>query len=228
MSSQLVNISTSGAIEIGGVVSCDGPSNLGTLFVSHAHTDHLGGVRSQVKAGRTVYATAPTLDLATHVLRLKKTENLVQLDYGKPVELSDTTITAMPANHILGAAQLLVEHRQGTVVYTGDFKQPNTPILSCDTLVIESTYGAPIYRRTDGEAEVALVDIVEKSLRKGPVTVHAYAAKVQEAMNVLAGFVDADFILDDACFGVAEIYRKHGAKLPRYRSESLQTDLKDS
>ncbi|MCL5788359.1 MAG: MBL fold metallo-hydrolase [Candidatus Marsarchaeota archaeon] len=223
-----VKISRSGTIELEETIACDGPTSKKHLFVSHAHSDHLGGVRKQVKSDGLVLATKETCDLASHLLGVDRKRGFVEIEYQKPFQIDESNITFFRANHILGAAQILLESPQGSVVYTGDFKQPGTPVIGADVLVIESTYGAPIYRRTPGEAEVALVETVVKLLKTGPVTVYAYAAKVQEAMSLLDGFVNTEFFLDDACYSVAKIYARHGYKLPRFHSLSNCSPEKSS
>ncbi|MEM0321786.1 MAG: hypothetical protein QW613_05240, partial [Thermoprotei archaeon] len=99
--------------------------------------------------------------------------------------------------------------------------------LSADVLVIEATYGSPIYRREVGDAEVALVETVEKHLKEGPICVYGYTSKVQEALGILMGFVDAEFLLDSTCDKVAKIYLKHGYKLPKYNVlDNQEVDMK--
>lgn len=210
-----VEMNAMGAILIGGEIAADGPCYGRTLFVSHAHSDHLGGLKRRMGC-RAAVCTAPTYDLAACALGFRPSGVRI-VDYSRPVELGEETLTLYPSTHILGSAQALVETKHGSVAYTGDFKQPNTPILEADVLVIEATYGAPFYTREVGDAEVALVEAVERHVREGPVCVYGYASKVQEAMSILRGFVDADFLLDRTCEKVAKIYLKHGVKLPRYR-----------
>ena len=42
--------------------------------------------------------------------------------YGESMEWRGATLTAYPASHIVGAAQLLIEFRGERIVYTGDIK----------------------------------------------------------------------------------------------------------
>jgi Cft2 family RNA processing exonuclease len=56
------------------------------------------------------------------------------------------TVTLYPAGHMLGSAQLLFEHQDTRVLYTGDIKlrQPGgtrTHVPKAHVLVLESTYG---------------------------------------------------------------------------------------
>ena len=70
------------------------------------------------------------------------------MDYGKALKYGDEKITLIKADHILGAAQVLVEDAGGIrIVYTGDFRINDTPVVDCDVLVVEATYGSPSCRR---------------------------------------------------------------------------------
>jgi putative mRNA 3-end processing factor len=209
-----VSINSKGAILIGSEFAADGPCSERTLFVSHAHSDHIGGLRRR-GGSRETLCTPATYDLACHTLGYRPS-GVRTVGYSKPVTYGEETLTLYPATHILGSAQALVETRFGSVAYTGDFKQPGTPILGADVLIMEATYGAPIYRREVGDAEVALVETVEKHLHDGPICIYGYTSKVQEALAILRGFIDAEFLLDSACDKVAKIYLKHGFKLPKY------------
>jgi putative mRNA 3-end processing factor len=208
---------------MGSKFAADGPSDREVLFVSHAHWDHLAGLKRRSSEKQIIVSSAATLDLASELLGFMP-RNALALEPNRRFQVGDECLTIYPANHILGSAQALVETKQGSVGYTGDFKQPDTPVMQPDALVIEATYGAPMYQRQLGEAEVAFVEIVEKCLKNGPLTVYAYAAKVQEAMSLLNGFVDADFLLDKECHKMAQVYSRHGYRLPQFHQLGAAKD----
>jgi putative mRNA 3-end processing factor len=218
-----VSINSRGAILIGSEYAADGPCPGRTLFVSHAHTDHIGGLR-RMADGQIAICTPPTYDLASHVLGYRP-KMIRTVDYKATVTYGEEELTLYPATHILGSAQALVETKRGSIAYTGDFKQPGTPVLGSDALVIEATYGAPLYRREVGDAEVALIETVERHLHEGPVCIYAYTSKIQEAMSILRGIIDADFLLDTQCDKVAKIYLKHGFRLPKYDVLGVGADI---
>jgi putative mRNA 3-end processing factor len=72
--------------------------------------------------------------------------------YGERVEINGVTVSLHPAGHILGSAQIRVEHRGEVWVVSGDYKtEPDstcTPFepVACHTFITESTFGLPIYR----------------------------------------------------------------------------------
>jgi Cft2 family RNA processing exonuclease len=159
-------------------------------WLSHAHSDHARGLHC------TVFATARTLEL----YRLRWPEDdeypqkLVALEYGRPQEWNGARLTAYPASHILGAAQLLIEWRGERILYTGDIKlRPplcgdTTEIVPCDRLIIESTFGLPIYRFLDRDtARQRIVRCAREALEDGrtPVFVGYPLGRGQEIVHVL-------------------------------------------
>ncbi len=107
----------------------NGPVRANYVFVSHAHSDH---VPPSLGASKLI-ASRETAEL----LKAKglKFDSFVEEMEG--IELVDT-------GHILGSRALLVE---GRVLYTGDIAGRPRAFLgrakprSCETLIIESTYG---------------------------------------------------------------------------------------
>jgi Cft2 family RNA processing exonuclease len=128
-----------------------------TTWVSHGHSDHAGGSHARL------IGTPPTLEF----FRMRQTllagggcapPQCTALDYGESLQFRGARLTAIPAAHILGAAQLLIEYGGERVVYTGDIKLCRpllgaaTVCVPCHRLIIESTFGLPIYRFLDPEA----------------------------------------------------------------------------
>ena len=69
--------------------------------------------------------------------------------------LRDVTVSLHPAGHVLGSAQVRIEHRGEVWVVSGDYKLDDDPTcdpfepMRCHTFVTESTFGLPIYRWDD-------------------------------------------------------------------------------
>ena len=71
--------------------------------------------------------------------------------YGERLSRDGVALSLHPAGHILGSAQVRIEHRGEVCVVSGDYKlendgtcQPFEPV-PCQTFVTESTFGLPIY-----------------------------------------------------------------------------------
>jgi len=159
-------------------------------WISHAHSDHAQGLHGRV------FGTPETLGIyRARVLEAAENgSDYVEMGFGEPVEYHGGRLTAFPASHILGAAQLLIEYRGERLVYTGDIKLREplcgtpTTIVSCDRLIIESTFGLPIYRFLDrAEARARIVAFARECLDQGltPVFIGYSLGRGQEIVHVL-------------------------------------------
>ncbi len=122
----------------------------GSVFVSHAHSDHTA-------AHRTVILSAATAYLMRLRLGGERTEH--RLNFGEATEFHTGEIpfrlTLLPAGHILGSSMAYIEAGGQSLLYTGDFKLRSG--LSCepcqlrpaDILIMETTFGRPHYRLPD-------------------------------------------------------------------------------
>lgn len=210
-----------GAVLLGKYVACDAfDESMPLRAVTHAHADHLTGLRRSLKDCRKILMTEATKDLID-VLRgplFLMGGSVEALQYGETLQHEDERITFFKADHILGAAQVLVEDFEGErIVYTGDFRVDDTPILDADILVMEATYGSPLCKRPfRGNVKNLLVSLVEKGLQHGTVYVFGYHGKLQEVMQILhrAG-VKAPFVVPEKVFHVSKVCEKHGMRLGR-------------
>jgi putative mRNA 3-end processing factor len=212
-------VTKSGAILLGDSVACDAFDGTRPLrVVTHAHADHLGGLRKSLKCCEKVLMTKATRDLAmTLDNSLKLKEKPVHcLEYGKVLKYGDEKISLVRADHILGASQVIVEDAGGIrIAWTGDFRIDDTPVVDCDVLVVEATYGSPSCRRNfDVDVRKLLVSMIERRLRGGTVYVFGYHGKLQEVMQLLR---DADvavpFVMPERVYDVTKVCEKHGMRL---------------
>lgn len=154
-------------------------------WVSHGHSDHIA-------PHQRFLATGPTA--AFLQFRHARSQAMV-VGYGEPITGHGCRITLYPAGHCLGAAQLLIELDDGhRVVYTGDFKlRPNPtaetcPIVPCDTLIMESTFGHPRYTfPTQDEVLDMVFGFVNRcfEMEETPVLLAYALGKSQEALHHL-------------------------------------------
>jgi Predicted exonuclease of the beta-lactamase fold involved in RNA processing len=72
-------------------------------------------------------------------------------DYRKEFRINELKLKFIPAGHILGSAMISVSDGKNTLLYTGDINTAKSKLfdgaelkgLNADTLITESTYGAP-------------------------------------------------------------------------------------
>jgi len=210
-----------GAVQLGKALSCDSFDETRPLrVVSHAHADHMIGLQQSLRRCQKVLMTPQTKDLID-VLRgpLFLMGGFVEtLDYDHVLLHGEERITFVRADHILGAAQIVVEGADGKkIAYTGDFRIDDSPVVEADVLVMEATYGSPMCKRSfNVDVKSLLVSLVEKGLKEGTVYVFGYHGKIQEVMQILheAG-VRVPFVASEKVFHVSKMCEKHGMRLGR-------------
>lgn len=214
-------VTQKGAVLLGKYVACDAFDETKPLrVVTHAHADHMIGLRQSLNTSEKVLMTKATKDLID-VLRgpLFLMSGFVEtLDYNKTIQYEEERITFFSADHILGAAQILVEDAEGTrIVYTGDFRLEETPILDADILVIEATYGSPTCKRPfKKDIKNLFISTVEKGLKQGTVSIFGYHGKLQETMQILyKANVKVPFIAPERVLQVSKVCEKHGMHIGR-------------
>ncbi|WP_374410178.1 ligase-associated DNA damage response exonuclease [Novosphingobium colocasiae] len=131
----------------------DPARSVARALVTHGHADHARGGHG------TTIATPETL--AIMKLRYATDEGAVPARYGEPIALAGgVTATFVPAGHVLGSAQILLEHAGERVIVTGDFKRRPDPTCSpfavtpCDLFITEATFGLPVFRHPPVEREI--------------------------------------------------------------------------
>lgn len=168
----------------------DGTSHVAVTWMSHGHSDHAWGYHERV------IGTPQTL--AAYAIRWSGGgAGLTQfqpVQFGEPFSYNGARLTAYPASHILGASQLLIELRGERLVYTGDIKlRPplcgeTTVPVPCDRLIIESTFGLPVYRTLSREeARDRIVAFARECLADGvsPIFQGYALGRGQEIAHVL-------------------------------------------
>ncbi|MBD3205120.1 beta-CASP ribonuclease aCPSF1 [Candidatus Bathyarchaeota archaeon] len=133
----------------------------------------------------------------------------IPLSYGEVTDVSpDIRLTLHNAGHILGSSIVHLHVGKGlhNIVYTGDFKYGPTALLQpastyfprVETLIMESTYGAPdnITPSRD-ETESMFVDSANKILKKGKVLIPVPAVgRAQEILMVINQYMNQGDLLE--------------------------------
>jgi putative mRNA 3-end processing factor len=113
-------------------------------LITHAHSDH-------ARAGSRAYLCA-NAGVALLRMRLGNEARITGVPYGESFRLNDVTVSFHPAGHVLGSAQIRLEHQGEIWVVSGDYKLQPDPTCTafepvrCHTFVTESTFGLPVYR----------------------------------------------------------------------------------
>ena len=184
-------------------------------IITHGHADH-------ARSGHgAVLATPERIAIMKVRYGVDCSGRFEPLDFGVPLRIDDVTITLVPAGHVLGSAQVLVEQGGQRVVVTGDYKrladrtsQPYE-LVECDLLVTEATFGLPVFQHPHPRTEIARL---LKSVADQPERCHmvgCYAlGKAQRVIGLLrdAGW-DAPIYLHGAMIRLCELYEELGVPL---------------
>jgi putative mRNA 3-end processing factor len=122
--------------------------------ITHAHADH-------ARRGHGAYL-ATTISEGVLRARLGPNISLQGVAYGEVVQHNQVRVSLHPAGHVLGSAQVRVEHQGQVWVASGDYflsghdeagigNNSNTTCAAfeavrCHCFITESTFGLPIYR----------------------------------------------------------------------------------
>ena len=181
--------------------------------ITHGHSDH-------ARPGHdAVLATADTLAIMR--LRLGALGQTQALAYGVPLKVKDVTVTLVPAGHILGSAQIVIDYNGQRAVISGDYKRHADPtcdpfeLVACDLFVTEATFGLPVYRH---EPDTAEVQKLLASLRDFPERTHQIGVyglgKCQRLIKLIrqAGY-DRPIWLHGALRSMTDYYVSRGVDL---------------
>jgi len=222
-----------------------------SLFLTHVHLDHSGMIpRIAMEYEANIYATDPTI--AVLPLMLNDTikvanlegfpvpytkdevesslENLIPVEYGKPIELGSLEIVPHTAGHIPGSAMYEIRDDR-RILFTGDIQTVNTNLVwgtkpvKTDVLIMESTYAGREHPPRD-EVERNFVAKIEEIIdRGGKAVVPVFAVgRTQEIMLILAK-TDFDVWIDGMGRFVTNLflqypqYLKSAKKLKKARNK---------
>src|SRR5688572_12003124 len=83
-------------------------------IITHAHTDHC-------RPGMGTYLTSVSGEPIVRA-RVGPRATIEPLTFGEQMKIGDVTVSLHPAGHILGSAQVRVEHNNEVWVVSGDYK----------------------------------------------------------------------------------------------------------
>ena len=187
-------------------------------LVTHGHADHARGGH-----GQTI-ATPATL--AIMKLRYWTEHGATPVEYGETIRLpGEVDATYLPAGHVLGSAQILLERAGERVIVTGDYKRrpdPTCPpfeVTPCDIFITEATFGLPVFRHPPIEEEIAKLLKARVDNPARCVLVGAYAlGKAQRVIAELrrAGYAEPIY-LHGALERMCRLYEEFGVELGELR-----------
>jgi putative mRNA 3-end processing factor len=182
--------------------------------VTHAHGDHLAwGCRSYL-------VTEDGLGVSR--IRVGAEASIRPLPYGQTLDINGVRVSLHPAGHILGSAQVRLEHRGEVWVVSGDYKTDPDPTcrpfepVRCHTFVTESTFGLPIYRWPPQADVLHDVNLWWRANQQAGRTTLLYGYALGKAQRLLAGLDPAigPILTHGAVERMVAAYREAGVALP--------------
>jgi len=188
--------------------------------ITHAHSDH-------ARRGCGSYLTAlPGEVLLRH--RLGTGAAIRGLPYGESIQIDGVHVSFHPAGHLLGSAQVRLEHAGEIWVVSGDYKlqadptcEPFEPV-KCHVFLTEATYGLPVFRWPSPEGVFAEINDWWAGNRDAGRTSVLFGYALGKAQRLLAG-VDSSLgpiVAHGAVADLVPAYVAAGVQLPEvYRAE---------
>ena len=183
--------------------------------LTHGHSDH-------ARAGhRKVLATAPTLAILKARCGEEAAGSTHALAYGETVRVGEVSLRLVPAGHVLGSAQVVLEWRGQRIVVSGDYKRRPDPTcppfepVACDVFVTEATFGLPVFRHPHDAEEIGRL---LHSLALFPERTHLIGAytlgKAQRVIALLrrAGY-ERPIYIHGAMERLCRLYAEFGVEL---------------
>ena len=147
----------------------DPPRPVDRALITHGHSDH-------ARPGHAhVLATAETIE----IMKVRYGENCAgtfeAAALGTESNVGGVGVRLAPAGHILGSAQIVLEHAGRRAVVSGDYKRAADPTcrpfepVQCDVFVTEATFALPVFRHERAEDEASRL---VRSIERNPERTH--------------------------------------------------------
>jgi putative mRNA 3-end processing factor len=265
---ELVHLTEKGLYCPAGDFYIDPWAPVARAIITHGHSDH-------ARVGSSEYFAHPsTVKIMKHRFAQTGTaglplfENLAGLGaepnaqmhpvpYRQSVNFSDVKVSLHPAGHILGSAQVRIEHKGKITVVSGDYKLSKVSsmalddltcepfeLVQCDTFITESTFALPIYKfRPTIEVVAEIFDWWVECARLGrSALLLAYSlGKAQRVLAALrqlslsgslppnlSGSFPGPILVHPAVHSLCEIYRADGVELPAYQVMGRHSQARSS
>ncbi len=184
-------------------------------IITHGHSDH-------ARAGHgAVLATPETIAIMGIRYGASACAPCQALAYGERVRQGGAEVHLVPAGHILGSAQVVIECGGLRIVVSGDYKRSPDPTcppfepVPCDVFITEATFGLPVFRNPPFTEELGKL-LASRALY--PDRTHLVGAySLGKAQRLIAGVralgVDEPIYMHGAMERLCALYEEYGVRL---------------
>ncbi|MEM6537581.1 MAG: ligase-associated DNA damage response exonuclease [Pseudomonadota bacterium] len=193
--------------------------------ITHGHADH-------ARAGHgSVLATDETLAIMAVRYGAEFTTNKQAAALGETVTINGVDVSLIPAGHVLGSAQIVVEAHGKRLIASGDYKRRHDPtcagfeVMSCDVFITEATFGLPVFRHPDDRSEIEKLLISVSRFPERTHLVGAYAlGKAQRIIKLIreAGY-DKPIYIHGAMQKLCDLYANFGVDLGQLEPATISS-----
>ena len=198
--------------------------------VTHAHSDH-------ARRGCERYLTH-FRGIELLKARLGKKIKVEGIEFGKVIQIGSVKVSLHSAGHILGSAQVRVEHEGEVWVASGDYKRDADPscepfeVVPCDTFITEATFGTPKFTWPKNQPHGEMISTwwKERAEKNGNALLFGYSlGKAQRILAELAPHAHRPVLIHNSVEELTQCYRDQGVVLAGTRplTDALQ-ELKES
>lgn len=193
--------------------------------ITHGHGDH---ARGGMKHYLCHHFTVPVLKS-----RIGPAISVRGIGYNETIRINQVNVSMHPAGHIIGSAQIRLEHKGRVAVISGDYKLQNdglsTPFeaVKCHEFVTESTFGLPIYNWQPVEQlneQLRTWVLQNKAIGKTSVIAGYSLGKAQRILKALEGIGPLNVHYSIARLN--EAYESVGINLPAYKVVDFHESLR--
>lgn len=181
--------------------------------ISHAHGDHA------TRGNDIVYCTSATAAFMQHRYRKQAGKQFNIYGWTESFFINGVKITFIPAGHMLGSAQVLMEYEGVKYLYTGDYKLQEDPtcekieFVKADVLITETTFADPGVRHPDAIEEIKKLNAFNHNVLLGAYSL----GKAQRLISLITKYCpDRTIVVHHSVFGLNKIYESFGYNPGRY------------
>lgn len=182
--------------------------------ITHAHADH-------ARWGSSRYLCAEE-GRAVLQQRMGQEASIETRPFGTTIRQGDVCLSFHPAGHLLGSAQVRIEHRGEVWVISGDYKLQADPTCTpfepvrCHTFISECTFGLPVYQWPQPETVFDAMNHWRTSMHEQGRSCLLLTYALGKAQRVLA-YLDPSrgaILAHGAVMNLLPAYHEAGISLP--------------
>lgn len=184
-------------------------------LITHGHSDHAR------RGHNHVYATYETIEIMKIRYGIECAQSFEIAKLGAINRIGNLDVRFVPAGHILGSAQIVMEYLHQRVVFSGDYKRSPDPtclpfeLVPCDLFISEATFALPVFSHEPADRETSrLIESLKRYTDRTHLLGVYALGKCQRMIRLLRdqGY-DCPIYLHNALAPLTSLYENLGVSL---------------